>query len=446
MSVMDQAVDYLLEKASGEKLNLEIMGTESSSTSISFQERKIDQFSFSESRQLGVRLIDGMNEGVAYTESLDRDSLDGVLQEAIANARMIKREWISELHAPSKLPTIDGMFNASLSTVPVDMKINVASVLESTALDYDSRITRVPYARYADGAQKMWLANTKGLRGSYQMNACQVYTSCLAKDGENAVSAGEYEAHHAFEKLDAAKVAKTAAQKTLDRIGASRPDTGKYTIVFENRVAESLIGMIGGYFSGKAVDEKTSPLIGKLGQKMFSSELTITDDPFFRDGAGTRPFDDEGYASKVTTLVNGGTVNSYLTNSVLARKLKLDHTASAARAPSTDLDVSISNLVVKPGSQSFDALLNADSKVILITSVLGMAGFRATSGDFSIPVEGHLYENGKRSRPLKDFLISGNVLQLFSAIEAVGNDARPPTGNIICPSLLVRGLNVAGQA
>lgn len=446
MSAMDKALDYLLEKAAEAKLNLEVMGTESRSTSISFQARRMDQFSFSESRQLGVRLIDGHNEGVAYTESLDNESLDNVLAEARANAKMIRREWISDLHAPAKLPAIEGMYNPALEKITIDQKIAAASTLESAALEYDKRISNVNYARYADGMQKMWLANSEGMRGSYRTNACHVYTSCLAKDGDNAVTASEYDAQHAFENLNPQRIAQTAAQKTLDRMGASRPDTGVYTLVFENRIAESLIGMIAGYFSGKAVDEKTSPLIGKLGQKIFSDRITIADDPFLRDGAGTRPFDDEGYASKVTTLVDSGKINSFLTNSVLARKLKLDHTASAARAPSTDLDVSISNLVVKPGTQSLDALLSADQKVIFITSVMGMAGFRATSGDFSLPVEGHLYKNGKRQHALKDFLISGNILQLFSTLEAVGNDARRPTGNIVCPSLLVRGLNVVGKA
>jgi PmbA protein len=256
---------------------------------------------------------------------------------------------------------------------------------------------------------------------------------------------GKMESYRSFEQLKTKAIAQEAAQRTLDRIGSVRPDTGKYTVVFENRAAENLIGLIAGYFSSKSVDENTSPLTGKLGQKLFSSELTLTDDPFCVEAGGTRPFDDEGYASQKTVLVDGGKVSSFLTNSVMARKMKLAHTASAARAPSTDLDVSVSNIIVTPGKHSFDALVNSDKRVIVVTDLKGTAGFRATSGDFSIPVEGYLYENGKKSIPIKDFLISGNILQLFSAVEAVGQDPLPPTGNVVCPSLLVRGLNVAGK-
>lgn len=446
MSEMDRAIDYLLDAASTRKLDLEVLGNHRRSTAIYFSGRKMDQFSFSETRQLGVRLISGNNEGVAYTESLDHESLENVLDEAKANAKMIHREWISELHSGGRLPEMPEIYNSALDEVPMAEKIVQAEKLEAVALDYDQRIASVPYSRYGDGSSQLWAANTKGLRGTYRTNICFGYARCLAKDGDNSVMAGEYETHHTFEGLNSERVAKSAARKTLERMGAVRPEIGRYTVVFENRVAETLIGLIASYFNAKAVDEKTSPLAGKLGQKLFSAQLTLTDDPFFKNGAASRPFDDEGYASMKTVLVEDGKVNAFLTNSVLARKMKLAHTASADRAPSTDLGVSPTNIVVKPGHQSAEALLAADAKVILVTDILGTAGFRGSSGDFSIPIEGHMYENGKRGLPLKDFLMSGNILQLLSSIEAVGNDALPPVGNIVCPSLLVRALNIAGKA
>lgn len=444
-NVMDSAIDTVLEIADTQSLQLEVMGVERLSTSISYQGRKLEQFQFSETRQLGVRLIAGNNEGVAYTESLDRDSLENVVEEARSNAKMIQREWISELHTAGKLPELKGIYDSTLDDVTMDAKLKAAAELEAAALDYDKRITAVASSRYGDMRAQSWIANTRGLRGSYKMNACYAYASCLAKEGEQPVMDSKVEAFRSFGKLNTKRIAEEAAKRTIERLGSVRPETGKYTVVFENRAAENLVGLIAGYFSAKAVDEKTSPLSGKLGQKIFSSAITLTDDPFHTEAGGTRPFDDEGYASQKTVLVDSGKVNSFLTNSVLARKMKLAHTASAARAPSTDLDVSASNIVVTPGTNSFDALVGSDKKVIVVTGLMGTAGFRSTSGDFSIPVEGFLYENGKKIAPIKDFLISGNILQLFAAVEAVGQDPLPPTGNIVCPSLLVRGLNVAGK-
>jgi PmbA protein len=446
MSAIETAIDYLLSEAKTAKVDLEVLATERKSTSISFQTRKMDQFAFSETHQLGVRVLDGHHEGVAFSESLEPANLKELMLAARDNARMIEKEWISELHPAETLPALNGMFNPELEQIPVKDKIATASTLESAALEFDPGIRGIAYTRYSDSAGTVWIANTKGLRGTYRQNSCLGYTYCLAQDGDNTVMAGEAESHRSFTALDAKRIARKAAEKALARRGASRPDTGKYTVVFENRAAESLIGFIEGYFSAKSLDEKTSPLQGKLEQTVFSPHLTLLDDPFFLSATGCRPFDEEGYASKKTTLVEKGVLKSFLTNSVLARKLKLPHTASASRAPSSDLDVSASNILVRPGTKSLADLIGADSKVILVTDLTGSSGFRATSGDFSIPMEGHLYENGKRSAPLKDFLISGNILQLLASVAAVGNDVLAPVGNIVCPSLLIHDLNVIGKS
>ncbi|MGE0525676.1 MAG: TldD/PmbA family protein [Bdellovibrionales bacterium] len=443
---MSTAIDYLLSRAKSGGLDLEILGHEKKSTAISFQQRKMDQFSFSETRQLGVRILEGKNEGVAYTESLDRESLEEMLAAARANAQMITREMVTELHGDSVLPKLDAIYNPALEQVAVEAKIQAAAELESMALDYDSRITNVAYTRYGDSSFEVCIANTRGLRGSYRTNSCYGYTRCLAQDKEGNVMGAEVSTTRDFARLAPREIARRAAERTLERMGAVRPDTGKYTVVFENRMAENLMELIHEYFSAKAVDEKTSPLTGKLGQKIFASRLTLLDDPFYTTAGGSRPFDEEGYPARPTPLVQEGVVTSFLTNSVLARKLGLPHTASASRSPSTDLDVSVSNVVVQSGTQSLAQLLSADSQVILVTDILGYAGFRATSGDFSLPVEGHLYTGGQRTVALKDFLLSGNILELLGQIEAIGNDVLPPVGNTVSPSLLVRDLNVAGRA
>lgn len=446
MSDLKNAIDYLLNKSSSLKSELEVMGVHRKNTAISFQERKMDQFSFSETRQVGVRVIDGSNEGVAYSESLEPTSLDEMLAEATANSKMIKKEWPSKLNKGLNLPKMDAIYNPELENVPIEEKIRLASEFEVAALDFDKRITSVPYTRYTDASAEFWLANSSGLNGHYKANSVGGYTYCLAKDGELGVMGGEHDMQRSFNKINAKEIARKAAERTISRLGATRPATGRYTVVVENRVAEALIGLMGNYFSAKAVDEKTSPLANKLGSKIFSDQLSIVDDPFTLQGAASRPFDDEGFPSQKTVLIEKGVLRSYLTDSSLSEKLKLPHTASASRSPSTDLDVSSTNLVVQPGSQSLEQLLKSNNKVILLTNPLGFAGVRYTSGDFSIPMEGYMYENGQRVGALKDFLISGNLLQLFSNVAGVGNDILAPLGTIICPSLLIHDVNVAGQS
>ena len=443
---MNDAIDYLLDSAKENKVDLEVLAVQSKSTGVGFQSRKLDQFSFSETHQLGVRVIDGRHEGMAYSESLERGSLDETLSEARANARLIERKWISDLTSARTLPELQGMYNPQLEDVPVSDKLKAAEILESAALDFDPAITAVAYTRYSDGSATSWIANTKGLRGSYRQNYCTGYTFCLAKDGDGSVMDGEVLMAQSFATLDPRGIARKAAEQTLARRGAVRPQTGKYSVVFENRAAEKLIGLIAGYFSAKEIDNDTSPLKGKRGERVFSKKINLLDDPFVTQAMGCRPFDDEGFASQRTTLVEEGVIQSFLTNSVLARKLGLPHTAHAARSPSTDLDVGTTNLVLRPGTRSFADLVNSAPTVILITDLKGTAGFRHTSGDFSIPMEGFLYENGARTTALKDFLVSANILQMLGAVSEIGNDVLAPTGSVISPSLLIPDVSVSGKS
>ncbi len=443
---LDRAIDLALEAAREKGLQAEISAVEATSTAIGFQSRKLDQYSVSESRQLGVRVVNGRHEGVAYSESLDPESLIEMIEEAAANAKMIQKELDLELQGEIETPKLSDIYNPGLESVPTDKKIQFAEELEATALDTDQRIISVPYCRYTDRRVSRTIANTRGFRAQYQTNGCTTYVACLANDNEGSVMAWDVSFSRDFNALDAKKLAKSAAEKTLERLGARRPSNGKYTIVFENRVAEEFLSLMSSYFSGKSVYEKTSPLADKKGQKIFADVLTVVDDPFLAQGQSSRPFDDEGYASKKTTLVENGRLMGFLTNSVYARLMKEPHTAHGSRSPSTDLSVSPSNLVVTPGQRPLADLLAADKNVILITDLLGRAGFRAASGDFSLPVEGLMYVDGRMDHALKDFLISGNILDLFKRVEAVGNDSLVPVSDCVSPSLLIRDVNVAGKA
>lgn len=443
---MNSAIDTVLGLAAERGLNLDLLAVERKSTQIGFQKRKVETFSFSETRQLGVRVFDGQHEGVAYTENITPESLSLMVEDALANAKMIRHEWISRLPGATAFAPMNGLADAGLESVTPEQKIAAARDLEAAALDYDKRIAGVAMTRYGDNTSQVWVANSHGLRGSYKTSSVLGFSECLAEDTAGNVMGKEWSVYRRFNELNAAEVGRIAAEKTLSRLGATRPATGRYTVVFDSRIAQRLFGLIAEYFSAKAVDERTSPLAGKIGQKVFSPQLTVTDDPFSPVGSGSRPFDEEGYASVKTSLVENGVLRSYLTNSVMADKLKLPHTANASRSPSSELDVSCSNLVVQPGPHTLEQLTAADKKVVFITDLLGYSGFRATSGDFSMPAEGYLYENGKRAGALKDFLISGNILQVFSTVEAVGQEAAPPTGNTICPALLIRDLNISGQS
>ena len=184
MSTMEQAIHHVLSSAARKKLSVDVLATEKSSTRVNMQAHKVEQFSFSESHELGVRVVSGPNEGIAYSESLDPASLEEMLDEAAANSRMIKKEISSELRPAAQLPSMEFIFNSQLQDVSADKKIAAATALEAAAWDFDARIINVPHCTYRDVWMRHWVANSNGLMSQFQSNGCSAYVGCMAKDGQ----------------------------------------------------------------------------------------------------------------------------------------------------------------------------------------------------------------------------------------------------------------------
>ena len=289
------------------------------------------------------------------------------------------------------------------------------------------------------------VANTNGVNKNFSTNGIYSYAYALAQEQEDRGMDGHASITRNISKLNIAHVAKTAAEKALSRLGGEMPETGKYPVVLTSDSVQTFFERILGSFSAKAVDEKLSLFGDQLGQKIFSDQITITDDPFAPNTFSGAPFDSEGSASKKTSVVEKGVLKSFLTNSIYAKKMGFENTANASRGPSSSLGVSPTNFIINPGTQSQADLLKVYPRTILITRLKGLAGFNSLSGDFSVESEGFYYENGERVRPISNFVLSGSVLDLLRNVEAVGNEAYIFSSPVISPAFLISELSVAGK-
>ena len=136
----------------------------------------------------------------------------------------------------------------------------------------------------------------------------------------------------------------TAARTTV--IATTAP------VIFENRVAMSLIGPLIGAISGPSIARGTSFLKDKLNAQLFAKGVNIIDDPHKVRGLGSSPFDDEGVANRRWALIEDGVLTTWLMNTSSARQLGLETTGHASRGLAGAPGVSTTNLTVEPGAQS----------------------------------------------------------------------------------------------
>ncbi len=213
-------------------------------------------------------------------------------------------------------------------------------------------------------------------------------------------------------------------------------------MIFENRLATSLIGPLIGAISGPSIARGTSFLKDKLGQQVFAKGIRITDDPHKVRGLGSSPFDDEGVANRAWDLIDDGVLTTWLLNTSSARQLGLASTGHASRGLAGPAGVSTSNLTLQPGDKDQAALMRDAGRGVLITSMFGPS-LNGNTGDWSVGCAGFWFEGGEIAYPVNEITVAGNLIDIYARL-VPGSDLEI-RGSANAPSILVDGLAIAGK-
>jgi PmbA protein len=432
-------------------VDVELSGSLSESFSAGYVLGKLHKYSASTSHAASMRVIAGKGVGMATTESLDTDSLVLCYQEAKQSAFDLAKSAdpnkpVDEMLPPANTLKLDGLISDQLDRVPVATKLKWAESLESDVLAISPVIKNVPYSGYADSKNDRFIFNSKGQRLHFVSGGGHAYTYALGGEGDDKVSSYKGIFFRNPKQFNPNQLAKEVGQSTLNLVGAVKPKTGKYAVVFENEVAAELFGAMLSHFSAKEVAEESSKLKGKLKTEVFSKLLSLSDDPLAVQQSGARPFDSEGVPGQRTSLVQNGVLLTYLTNNKYAKMFNLPNTGNASSGAG-EMDIAPSNIFVAAGEKSFDELLKSKEEVLLITQFEGgmHSGFNDVTGDFSLPASGFIYKNGKKSHAVNQFVVSGNLFELLKNVSAISNRLTNDNGAVVAPDLFVENISVAGE-
>ena len=442
-----QVFSDLTAKAKAAQAQVEMTVSEGDKFSATYQDRKLKKYSSDQTASAVVRVLKGSGVGIATTENLSAESLAECFAAALQSAKDLDQGGEPEdLVAPAASYPDVKLFVSDYEEVPIAERLKWAESLEQEALDLDQRVSNVPYSGVTLSSGKTRLLNSKGLDRSYQSSGISGYSYALAKEGDKSKSG-----YHSFFRREAKdlplkETAHEGATRALDLLSAVQPKTGQVPAVLTNDVAAQLLSILGHHLSAKSIDENTSMLKDKKGSAVLSPVLNIADNPLASELPGSRPFDAEGTPSQQTALFKDGILENYLTNSFYARKLGLPSTGNAVRGRA-GMDIAPSNLVVAPGTKTFEELVNMAPDVVVITEESGFhSGMKEMTGDFSLPAYGALYRNGKKVQSLEQFVISGNVFELMKSVTAASNRLNENGGSVVAPDLFVPALSIAGES
>ena len=278
-----------------------------------------------------------------------------------------------------------------------------------------------------------WMVTSNGFSGANRSTSFFVSAGVSAKDNDGR-RPEEYD--YAGSRIwgpvpDAASIGASAAQRTLRRLGSKKGATNAMTVLVDNRAVGRLVGMLGGALTAASLQQKRPLFEGKLGQQVISPLVSITDDPLVPGGFGSRKFDNEGIAAKPRIVFENGVLKSYYVDTYYGRKLKMEPTSG-----------STSNLSWKLGTKSQKELLAEAKDALLITSFIG-GNSNSGTGDFSVGVVGFLVRNGEIAEPVAEMNLSGNHLEFWKKLVAIGNDPFPYSA-MRSPTLMFENVSVAG--
>jgi PmbA protein len=397
----------------------------------------------SKGRSLMLRVIAaGGKKATLVSSDLTADSLADLVRSTIAAAQFVGADpfvGLPETVAPrSNDATIPGMFDPTIRERSNEAKIDDALALEATARGVDPRIVNSGGSRVADSAVTIALANSKGFRGLYHASQAFRDAEPIAQDGGDK-RIGHYgsaaRGYAGLEPVDA--IARIAARRALDLCGAVKPQTMRCPVIFDRDVAAHVLSDVFSALSAQNVAIGNSFLIGKVGAKIGSGLVNIYDDGTLPAGLGTAPFDAEGVATRRTEVFRNGVLQTFLYDAYYGRKLGAQSTGNASGG-----GISATNFYLEPGSQSLEELIAATKHGVFIVDTIGFA-HESASGTYSRGARGFLIENGERSRPIDEFTIAGNLVEMLAGIDAVANDLRFD-GTIVSPSFRVVEMTISG--
>ena len=413
------------------------------SLSLTYRLGKRERLERSESTDLGLRVFIGKRQAVVSSSDLSAEALTGLVDRAVAMARAVPEDPYCGLAEPADLATevvdVDGCDRGEPT---VEMLLERAACAEDAARAV-SGVTNSEGAETGWGVSYHAIAATNGFARAYSRSRHSLVVSVLA--GEGTAMERDYDytsAVHGEDLRDAAEIGRSAGEKAVGRLHPRKVASAQVPVIYQPRVAASLLGHLSAAINGAAVARGTTFLKDKLGAAIFPGSVNVIDDPLRRRGPRSRPFDAEGIATRRLKIIDAGVLRGWFLDLRSARQLGLATTGHAARGISSPPSPSTTNLYLEPGDATPEQLLSDVKSGLLVTELIGF-GVNGVTGDYSRGAGGYWIEDGRLAYPVSEVTIAGNLLQMF-ANTTVANDLQFRYGTD-APTLRVDGMTVAGR-
>ncbi len=421
------------------------IATHGTSVTINVLNGALEQAERAEGTDIGLRVLIGKRQACVSASDTSPDTIATMAERAVAMARLAPEDPHIGLADPDQIARAwdtNALDLAEDAPEPSAAHFEQAALTAEAAALSHKGITQADSVAAGYSRNAIHLAATNGFSGGYARTSHGL--SCVAITGTGADMERDYFGDsriYAADLMSPEEIGHIAAERTLQRAGATKPPTGTFPVLYDERISTGLIGHLIQAANGAAIARGGSWLRDRLGEQVLPKGLTLAENPHRARIGGSKPFDAEGLATKARNIVEDGILMGWTLDLATARKLGLQSTASAARGTGGPPSPSNGNVALTQGSQSRKDLIRDMGTGLLVTSLIGST-INPTTGDYSRGASGFWIENGEINYPVAECTIAGNLHQMLASL-IPANDARAHLSRVV-PSLLVESMTIAG--
>lgn len=392
----------------------------------------LDKVTHAADRSVYLHIFAAERYGTFSTNRLEREELERFIEQAIAMVRMLEKDEYRSLPSPERTAK-DAKTGLELGLYDVryeqsDSDSRLACVKEMTNCNgKDSELYTLisEECEYSESCEDNFVADSQGFEGRHTETCFSVFSEVTVEDSEGGKSSGFWwESSFSKDGIDIKGCSAKALDRAVKQIGPKKHPGGRYRMVVDTNVATRLISPLLTALNASSIQQKMSFLEDSLDRQVFPAGMTLMDLARTPQKNGARLYDTEGVATKDSPIIEDGIVKQYFVNTYMAAKTGMVPTVEDISRPCLMPFVKDKALSSKEKELSLEDLLEMNGNGILVTGFNG-GNCNPVTGDFSFGIEGFAFDDGKVTYPVREMLITGNLIQMWNNLTAVASDARP---------------------
>ncbi len=424
----------------------EVIGLEKKSVNVNVLNGSLESVERSEVIDIGLRVISNGKQACLATSDIRKSSLEEMVIRSLSMTKEVPIDEDLVVANKDQLVDVTDLESLDLldNEVKVDPDIIIQMAVEAETMAKTVKgVTQVQGSSASIGTINSHLAFSNGFSKGYSRSGANISCVSISGEGNNMERDYAFESRIYLSDLPRpSEIGLLSGKRAASRISARKPPTGNYPIVYDERIAGSLVGHLISAINGNSIVRGSSWLRENLGEQIFPKNISIIEDPLRVRCAGSRSFDAEGLKTYTKSIVSNGCIQTWLLDLSSAKNLGMQSTSNAVRSISSPPSPGISNISLLGGSKSRDELLNEMGTGLLVTSLIGLT-LNPITGDYSRGASGFWVENGEIRYPVNECTLAGNLKEMFKSIIPANDQNKHLSLSV--PSLLVEGIKIAGK-